>query len=82
MYHVDRKIDVPAKLEAWATLQSMTYLAKYEPGLLLLDTVKTTWKALLEELSIADDWKTVEGRSKTKGVSIQENFDPSLKWSN
>jgi hypothetical protein len=68
MYHIDRKIDVPAKLEAWATLQSMAYLAKHEPGLLLLNTLTTPWKVLLKELSIpeSNDWKTVEGRSKTK----------------
>jgi hypothetical protein len=31
MYHVDRKIDIPEKLKAWATTKSMTYLANILP---------------------------------------------------
>jgi hypothetical protein len=37
MYHADRKLDIPAKLEAWATTKAMAYLAIHAPRVLLLD---------------------------------------------
>ena len=73
MYHVDRKIDIPKKLEAWATTKSMTYLAKHSAGVLLLDTVKTSWSQLSSELSIPNNWTTVEGKSKSRKLKSKKN---------
>lgn len=49
MYHIDRKMDMPINLEVWATNKLMVHLAIYSPGVLLLDTSKTSWSALLRE---------------------------------
>ena len=50
-YHVDRKLEIPPKLEAWATTKTMAYLASHAPGVLLLDTWKKTWVELSNEQS-------------------------------
>ncbi len=42
-YHLDHKIDIPPKLQAWAATRSPPYLAKHADSAFLLDTVKTTW---------------------------------------
>ena len=70
MYSIDRKLERPVKLEDWATKKLMAYLAIHSPGVLLLDTIKTTWPVLLREQSLASDkWTTVEGKSRKKKKS-------------
>ena len=70
MHSIDRKFEIPVKLEDWATKKLMAYLAIHSPGVLLLDTNKTTWPVLLREQSLAsDEWTTVEGKSRKKKKS-------------
>lgn len=45
MYHVDRDLTVPEKLNAWATDITLPFLTKYDPTTLHeTDTLNHTWK--------------------------------------
>lgn len=43
MYHVDRRMDIPPRLSAWATDVSQPYLQRYAPQYLAINTIDTTW---------------------------------------
>ncbi|KAI2507666.1 hypothetical protein MHU86_6759 [Fragilaria crotonensis] len=43
-YHLDQKIDIPPKLQAWGATRSQPYLAKHADSAFKLDTNITTWK--------------------------------------
>ena len=66
MYHVDRKLEIPPKLEAWATTKAMAYLAIHAPGVLILNTWKKTWAELRKENFHVSEWTKVEGKSRNK----------------
>ena len=46
MYHVDRAIDIPPKLYAWATAIAQPYLQQNNPNLLEMDTLIKDWTEL------------------------------------
>ena len=66
MWTESRKLNIPAKLDAWATTKAMAYLALHAPGFLLLNTWKTTWTELLKDHSPTSEWTTVGGKSRNK----------------
>jgi hypothetical protein len=67
-------MDMPAKLEDWATKKPMAYLATHSPGVLLLDTTNTAWLDLLRGQSLAvDDWTTVKGKSHKHWSKSKQN---------
>jgi hypothetical protein len=47
MYHVDRNLDIPIKLQNWATEVARPYLSKLDPVFLRIDTKMTNWQKLL-----------------------------------
>lgn len=44
LYHIDRDMDIPAKLNSWATQVSQPYLINNAPQILTIDTLTTSWK--------------------------------------
>jgi hypothetical protein len=47
MYHVDRHLDIPLKLQTWATEVARPHLSQLDPVFLRIDTQTTTWQTLL-----------------------------------
>ncbi|KAI2500342.1 hypothetical protein MHU86_14150 [Fragilaria crotonensis] len=66
MYHVDRKMDIPQKLDDWATKRSQAYLAIHVPHALHLDTTKVSWKTFENMKPVNNPWKTVAPKSRQK----------------
>ena len=69
MYHVDRKLDIPPKLDAWATIRSNAYLAIHAKDILSIDTLKITWDSVINQYPAATPWKTVDHKSRQKPKS-------------
>lgn len=46
MSHVDRNIDIPMSLEAWATQVSQPYLMEHQPSFLQINTIDSSWKSV------------------------------------
>ena len=44
MFHVDRMMECPPKLEAWAIRRSKPYISKHQINALSVDTDLLTWK--------------------------------------
>lgn len=59
MFHVDRNMDIPSKLESWATKRSQVYLAIHAASVLTVDTIRTSWKTLTIANSMSTPWTTV-----------------------
>jgi hypothetical protein len=74
MYHVDRKMDIPQKLEDWATKRSQAYLAIHAPNALHLDTLKVSWKSFANTKPVTNPWKTVGPKSRQK-TNKQKSHD-------
>ena len=47
MYHVDRNIDLPPKLQSWTIEVAQPHMNHIDPSFLRLDTQSTTWAQLL-----------------------------------
>jgi hypothetical protein len=70
LYHIDREIDIPTKLNVWATQVSQPFLIKNAPHLLITDTHTTSWQQTqvtntpmeVEE----DEWTEVISTGKAK----------------
>jgi hypothetical protein len=81
MCHVDRELQVPDKLNAWATNISQPYLAHYDPTTLHeTDTIGFLWKEMhfmKENMDTADDpieWIPVKGRRRSKSPPNQNDL--------
>ncbi|KAI2490282.1 hypothetical protein MHU86_24303 [Fragilaria crotonensis] len=72
MYHLDRKLDIPSKLDSWATKRSQVYLAIHATSVLSVDTVQTTWRALTQAQSIATPWTTVGHKQRSGPKQSQQ----------
>ncbi|KAI2503174.1 hypothetical protein MHU86_11277 [Fragilaria crotonensis] len=72
LYHIDRDIDIPTKLNAWATQVSQPYLINNAPQLLTIDTTITSWKQTQQThtpMEIEDDqWTEVISAGKAKAT--------------
>ncbi|KAI2493321.1 hypothetical protein MHU86_21203 [Fragilaria crotonensis] len=75
MCYVDRHIDIPLELEAWATQVAQPYLLAHKPSFLKINTLDSTWpsaQALSADGDDAgDDWTTV-GRTKPPRVGVKK----------
>lgn len=57
MYHVDRKMDIPQKLDDWATKCSPAYLAIHAPTALHLDALKVSWNSFAKTEPVSHPWE-------------------------
>jgi hypothetical protein len=64
MYHIDRSMEVPPKLEAWATTLSEPYLQIENAPALSVDTVLTNWRIYAKKLSLQPNWSYVPASKK------------------
>ena len=55
MYLIDRKVDIPTKLDGWGSTKSQVYLAAHSPEVLLLNTLTTLWTSLSTQQSVNSD---------------------------
>lgn len=80
MYHVDRDLVVPEKLNAWATDITLPYLTEFDPTTLHgTDTLKHKWKEMpfMQEMEIdkTEEWIPVQPnrrRSKSPPTATSE----------
>ena len=70
-YHLDHKIDIPPKLQAWGSMRSQPYLAKHAESAFLLDTKVTTWKEFSRMQSLSNPWSEVTPKSKKSKKATQ-----------
>ena len=65
MYHVDRKLDIPKKLDDWATIRSRAYLSIHAEKSLQVETINTDYLYWANQTAITYAWNKVIG-SKVK----------------
>ena len=63
-YHVDRYMESPPKLEAWATKFSQPYLEKHRESALFLDTKTTQWTDYAKQQSLTESWSKVTSKHR------------------
>lgn len=68
LYYVDRELEIPMKLEHWATTVVQPYLASHSPQTLLVDTLQTTWSMIENK---HEPWIHV-GSNKRPASTMQE----------
>jgi hypothetical protein len=73
LYCVDRKLDLPPKLDLWATMTAQPYLAIHLPKILTIDTQHTTWSMIQ---SVHEPWVKI-GHSKRTADQIQKSTSVS-----
>ena len=70
MYHVDRDLDLPPKLDVWATTVTQPYLQVVDPDALHMDTMLLPWNKLIlymeKNRTVEGDWKLVGSRQRPK----------------
>ena len=69
MYHIDRSMEVPPKLEVWATTLSEPYLRTENVSALSVDTVLTNWRIYAKTLSLQPNWSYVPASKKKPKTS-------------
>ncbi|KAI2498103.1 hypothetical protein MHU86_16413 [Fragilaria crotonensis] len=75
VYHLDQKIDIPPKLQAWGATRSQPYLAKHADSAFKLDTNITTWKEFSRTQSLSNPWSEVTSKSnKPKKANPTKTF--------
>ena len=55
MYFLDKSMEMPERLHAWATKLSHPYLSKNAPVLLHIDTRKLSWKDSMLQVEIKEE---------------------------
>ena len=55
MYFLDKLMEMPERLHAWATKLSHPYLSKNAPVLLHIDTRKLSWKDSMLQVEIKEE---------------------------
>ena len=63
-YHLDLKIDIPPKLQSWATLRSQPFLFKHSESVFQLDTSKISWKEYSRCHSLSNPWSEVNHKKR------------------
>lgn len=79
MFHLDRNMLIPSKLDSWATKRSQAYLAVHAASVLSVDTVRTTWKALSLAQFISTPWTTVGNKNRSTPKQIHSNKPKSTQ---
>ena len=64
IYHIDRNMEVPPKLEAWAIQRSEPYLRTEKASALTVDTISTTWCNYAKKSSLQPNWSYVPANKK------------------
>ncbi|KAI2501929.1 hypothetical protein MHU86_12550 [Fragilaria crotonensis] len=69
LFHVDRKLDIPATLSAWATEVSQPYLQRHAPQYLAINSLEYTWNDYVRgDHDVMDidstKWTTVGSKKK------------------
>ena len=78
-YHVDRYMESPPKLEAWATKFSQPYLEKHRESALLLDTTTTKWTVYAKQQSLTESWSQVTSKHRPSNKQHPKSFQtPAL----
>ena len=65
-YHLDREMEIPNKLQAWAQHRSQPYLAKHAFVTFQVDTKRSTWKEYSRLNSLPNPWAEVGPKQKKK----------------
>ena len=76
-YHLDHKITIPAKLQAWYSRRSQPFLSTNQLSVFNLDTTKTTWKEFSRSQSLSNPWSEVlakQKRQKNKKVTLTTGY--------
>ncbi len=77
LYHIDRDLDIPTKLNAWATQVSQPYLLKNAPHLLTTDTHSLTWSQIQTHNTpmevVEDEWTEVISTGKAKATKRRDS---------
>jgi hypothetical protein len=63
-YHIDRYMESPPKLEAWATKFSQPYLEKHRESALLLYTKTTQWTEYAQQQYLTESWSKVTSKHR------------------
>jgi hypothetical protein len=69
-YHLDHKIDIPPKLQSWATKRSQSFLTTNAVNAFQLDTTNTTWQVFSRSLSLSNPWSEVPSKKKHKAKKV------------
>ena len=72
-YHMDHQIDIPPKLQSWATKRSQSFLTTNAAHVFQLDTTKTTWQAFSRSLSLSNPWSEVSSKKKQKAKKAESS---------
>jgi hypothetical protein len=80
MYHVDRKMDISPKLDAWATTRANAYLAIHAKDILSIDTLKVSWASVVHQYPAATPWNTVDHKSSKKKQKAQKSDTTTLMF--
>ena len=83
-YHLDHKIDIPPKLQSWATMRSQPFLSTNAVHVFQLDTTKTTWQDFSRSLSLSNPWSEVPSKKtqKSKKAGSSERQAPASALGN
>ena len=78
-YHLDMKIDIPPKLQLWATSRSQPFLFQHAATALQLDPLKTSWKEFSRCHSLSNPWSEVNHmkRNDKRGNKSKSQSIPS-----
>ena len=81
-YHLDRNIDIPPKLLAWATELARPHIDQVDPSFLSIDTTKISWHQICSSstISLGDEdraWTLVGTPKSPKGSNVK-SATPSL----
>ena len=64
MFHVDRMMDCPPKLEAWAIHRGKPYLTEHQINALTVDTELFDWDMYAKQQALSKNWTQVNKKSK------------------
>ena len=65
VYHLDYKLEIPVKLQAWAVTRSQPFLSKHSPSAILVDTKKINWTDFSSSQSLSNPWSEGNRSPKT-----------------
>jgi hypothetical protein len=72
MFHVDRMMECPPKLEAWAIHRSKPYLTKHQINALTVDTELLDWDRYAKQQALSENWTQVQKKPNSKSTSSKK----------
>lgn len=76
-YHLEHKIDISPKLQAWGAQRSQPYLSIHAVSAFSLDTLTTTWQEFSRSKSFSNPWSEVtpkQRKSKKMNVASKKSY--------